>query len=220
MGDISMRGKGRALKMKSGGSTTERRKKAREDKPSRGVMILTNPPKFKPIPSLPERVGPKPKRPGPKRPEFGPRPRPMPRPDRRPSPRPMPMPKPMPDRSPRIKEKIKELMEELKPRRRQTGIPVKRKDGGEISFADLLSKPAAKGFSKDALKKAFEKAKKFKPSGRLNMDDIKRAMDMITKGAGKGLGSSLLKKTEPKIKGRLGGPKTSPKRRTKLRKLI
>jgi hypothetical protein len=45
MGDISMRGKGRALKMQSGGSTTERRKKAREDKP--------------------ERVGPKTKRPGP-----------------------------------------------------------------------------------------------------------------------------------------------------------
>jgi hypothetical protein len=45
MGDISMRGKGRALKMQSGGSTTERIKKAREDKP--------------------ERVGPKTKRPGP-----------------------------------------------------------------------------------------------------------------------------------------------------------
>jgi hypothetical protein len=45
MGDISMRGKGRALKMQSGGSTTERRKKARENKI--------------------EKVGPKTKRPGP-----------------------------------------------------------------------------------------------------------------------------------------------------------
>jgi hypothetical protein len=38
MGDISMRGKGRALKMQSGGSTTERRKKEREVNKS---LILT-----------------------------------------------------------------------------------------------------------------------------------------------------------------------------------
>jgi hypothetical protein len=88
MGDISMRGKGRALKMQSGGSTTERRKKAREDKP--------------------ERVGPKTKRPGPTikplRPNLV---EPMPRdPKKVPEFRPMPRTRPLP-RDLRDLEKLK-----------------------------------------------------------------------------------------------------------------
>lgn len=159
---------------------------------------------------------PKEEKPGrPKRPDFGPRPRPMPkpRPPKRPELSPRPMPKPMPDRSPRVKEKIKELMEELKPRIRQTGLPVKRKDGGEMkNLAKMFSKSttSSMGVSAEKLKKAFEQAKKMKPTGRLNMDDLKKALGMM----------GAAKKSEPKIKGRLGGPKTSPKRRTKLRKLI
>jgi len=90
------------------------------------------------------------------------------------------------------------------------------------SLADLFSMPASKGFSKERFKKVLEQAKEMKPTGRLNMDDLKKAINMMSKGAGKGLGSSLLKKTEPKIKGRLGGPKktTPTKRRKTLRKLI
>ena len=204
MGDISMRGKGKALKMKKGGALPSNKgasKAGMQSKQGRNFLL------------------PKEEKPGrPKRPKAEPRPRPMPmpRPDRRPSPRPMPMPKPMPDRSPRIKEKIKELMEELKPRRRQTGLPVKRKDGGEMitgkfgkATSEFLTQAMTKGglgamgVSAEKLKKAFEKAKKMKPTGRLNMDDLKKALGML----------GAAKKAVPKIKGRLGGPKTSPIKR-------
>ena len=183
----------------------------------------------------------KPKRPKrPKRPK--PLPRPLPRPEFGPRPRPKPMPLPRPDRRLLIEDNLRDL---LKKKDRKKAIPlVTKKDGGEMkSLQDLFSKPASQGFSKEKfkkaletasfsgvgvslekLKKAFEQAKKMKPTGRINMDDIKSALGMMGaagKGAGKGLGSSLLKKSEPKIKGRLGGPKTSPKRRTKpFRKLI
>lgn len=202
MGDISTRGKGKALKMKKGGALPSNKgasKAGMQSKQGRNFLL----PKEK----EPKRF----KQPG--RPEPRPRPMPKPRPDKKPSPRPMPMPKPMPDRSPRIKEKIKQLMEELKPRRRQTGLPVKRKDGGEMkNLAKMFSKSttSSMGVSAGTLKKAFEQAKKMKPTGRLNMDDLKKALGMM----------GAAKKTEPKIKGRLGGPKTAPKRRTKLRKLI
>lgn len=205
--------------MQSGGSTTERRKKAREDKP--------------------ERVGPKTKRPGPtikplrpnpgkpmprdpkKVPEFRPMPRPKPKgkPEAKPMPKfgigPVPIPrtdrpnmKPMPDRRPRPRIDLEKYM--MKEPRKMT--PTMKKDGGEMmGLKSALSKAAsgAMGVSAEKLKQAFEQAKKMKPSGRLNMDDIKKALGMM--------GAS--KKTEPKIKGRLGGPKTSPRRRT-LRKLI
>jgi len=243
MGDISMRGKGKALKMKKGGSTTERRKKAREDKPSRGVMILTNPPKFKPIPRPPESTGPLTKRPGPIIKPLRPNPgKPMPRdpkkvPEFRPMPRPKNLPRDLRDlfskpASPGFsKEEFKKVLEKYMMQEPRKMTPAMKKDGGEIkSLGDLFSKPASQGFSKEGLKKAFEKAKEMKPTGRINMDDLKKALGMMGKGAGKAFGmmgkgagkafgSSLSKKTESKIKGRLGGPKTSPRRRT-LRKLI
>jgi len=195
MGDISMRGKGKALKMQSGGSTTERRKKAREDKP--------------------ERVGPKTKRPGPTIKPLIPNPvEPMPRdPKRVPEFRPMPRPRPLP----RDLRDLEKYM--MKIPKRVT--PAMKKDGGAMkSLADKFSKaitstmgiPATKlGVSAEQYKKALEKAKKMKPTGRLNMDDIKKALGMFELSA---------KKTEPKIKGRLGGPKTQPKIKRTLRKLI
>ena len=201
MGDISMRGKGRALKMKPGASTTERRKKAKEDKPSRGVIIMTNPPKFKPIPRPPESTGPKNKGPGPTIkpmpdikpklkgkpeakpiPKFGIGPVPIPRPDR-------PNMKPMPDRRPRPKIDLEKYF--MKTPRRAT--PLMKKDGGEMkNLAKMFSKSttSSMGVSAGTLKKAFEQAKKMKPTGRLNMDDLKKALGMM----------GAAKKTQPKIK--------------------
>ena len=163
MGDISMRGKGRALKMKPGASTTERRKKAKEDKPSRGVIIMTNPPKFKPIPRPPESTGPKNKGPGPTIkpmpdikpklkgkpeakpiPKFGIGPVPIPRPDR-------PNMKPMPDRRPRPKIDLEKYFMKT---------PLKKNDGGEMmDLKSLLSKAAfgGVGVSLEKLKKALDK---------------------------------------------------------------
>ena len=196
MGDISMRGKGKALKMKKGGALPSNKgaskagmqskqgrnfllpKEEKPKKPKRPDYKLT-PPKPRP-----------PKRP-PKRPEFGPKPRPMPM--------------PMPDKRTRIEDNLRDFLKKID---RKKAIPLARrkKDGGEMkNLADLFSMPASKGFSKERFKKVLEQAKKMKPTGRLNMDDIKRAMDMITKGAAK--------KAVPQIKGRLGGPKTSPIKR-------
>jgi hypothetical protein len=80
MGDISMRGKGRALKMQSGGSTTERRKKERENKIEKmfGPKTKRPGPTIKPL--IPKPVKPMPRDPK-KVPEFEsmPRPRPLPR---------------------------------------------------------------------------------------------------------------------------------------------
>ena len=126
--------------------------------------------------------------------------------------RPMPLPMPRPER-PRPNLRDKFMM-----------TPIKKKDGGGemMELKSLLSKAtfSGVGVSLEKLKKALKKAKEMKPTGRINTDDLKKAMGMMGKGAGGPLGSSLFKNTEPKIKGRLGGPKTAPKRRTKLRKLI
>ena len=141
-------------------------------------------------------------------------PRPMPRdpkkvPEFRPMPRPMPGPMPRPRRLPRD---LRDLLEKYRMKEPRKIGPAMKKDGGEMmGLKSALSKAAsgAMGVSAEKLKQAFEQAKKIKPSGRLNMDDIKKALGMM----------GAAKKTEPKIKGRSGGPKTAPKRRT-LRKLI
>jgi hypothetical protein len=197
MGDISMRGKGRALKMQSGGSTTERRKKERENKIEKMFGPKTKRPGLTIKPLIPKPVKPMPRDPK-KVPEFEsmPRPRPLPR---------------------DLRDLEKYMMKIPK---RVT--PAMKKDGGKMkSLADKFSKaitsmmgiPATKlGVSAEQYKKALEKAKKMKPTGRLNMDDIKKALGMMELGAAK--------KTEPKIKGRLGGPKTQPKIKRTLRKLI
>jgi len=208
MGDISMRGKGKALKMKKGGALPSnkgaskagmQRKQGRnfllpkEPKPKRGIDP-ERPPKFQPRPM--------------------PMPRPMPRdpkkvPEFRPMPRPMPGPMPRPRRLPRD---LRDLLEKYRMKEPRKIGPAMKKDGGEMmGLKSALSKAAsgAMGVSAEKLKQAFEQAKKIKPSGRLNMDDIKKALGMM----------GAAKKTEPKIKGRSGGPKTAPKRRT-LRKLI
>jgi hypothetical protein len=77
MGDISMRGKGRALKMQSGGSTTERRKKERENKIEKmfGPKTKRPGPTIKPL--IPKPVKPMPRDPK-KVPEFESMPRPRP----------------------------------------------------------------------------------------------------------------------------------------------
>ena len=158
-----------------------------------------------------------PKEPKPKRgrdperpPKFQPRPMPMPRdpkkvPEFRPMPRPMPRPRPLP-------RDLRDFLEKYRMKEPRKIGPAMKKDGGEMmGLKSALSKAAsgAMGVSAEKLKQAFEQAKKIKPSGRLNMDDIKKALGMM----------GAAKKTEPKIKGRSGGPKTAPKRRT-LRKLI
>ena len=210
MGDISMRGKGRALKMQSGGSTTERRKKARENKIEKMFGPKTKRPGLTIKPLIPKPVKPMPRDPK-KVPEFKSMPRdPKKVPEFESMPRPRPLPRDLRD--------LEKYM--MKIPKRVT--PAMKKDGGEMkSLADKFSKaitsmmgiPATKlGVSAEQYKKALEKAKKMKPTGRLNMDDIKKALGMMELGAAK--------KTEPKIKGRLGGPKTQPKIKRTLRKLI
>jgi hypothetical protein len=192
MGDISTRGKGKTLKMKKGGALPSNKGASKAGMQSKqGRNFL-----------LPKEKEPKRfKQPG--KPE--PRPIPMPRPKLRP----IPMPRP----KLRDKRGLEKFMM----------TPIKKKDGGEMmDLKSLLSKAtfSGVGISLEKLKKAFKKAKEIKPTGRINTDDLKKALGMMGKGAGGPLGSSLFKNTEPKIKGRFGGPKTAPKRRTKLRKLI
>jgi len=200
MGDISMRGKGKALKMKKGGALPSNKgasKAGMQRKQGRNFLLPKEP--------KPKR-GRDPERP----PKFQPRPMPMPRdpkkvPEFRPMPRPMPRPRPLP-------RDLRDFLEKYRMKEPRKIGPAMKKDGGEMmGLKSALSKAAsgAMGVSAEKLKQAFEQAKKIKPSGRLNMDDIKKALGMM----------GAAKKTEPKIKGRSGGPKTAPKRRT-LRKLI
>lgn len=197
MGDISMRGKGKALKMKKGGALPSNKgasKAGMQSKQGRNFLLPKEPPKRR----------------NPDRPKFTPKPKPMPRPMPRdpkdgPNFRPMPRPRTLPRD---LRDLEKYMMQE--PRKM---TPAKKKDGGEMTLLkSALAKAASgtMGVSAEKLKKAFEQAKKMKPTGRLNMDDLKKALGMM----------GAAKKSEPKIKGRLGGPKTSRKRRTKLRKLI
>ena len=215
MGDISMRGKGRALKMKSGGSTSRDKMRlpkipGRIKKRADGAMKRRAEEESMKELRYPTK---KPTRRRPERPErdreFKPMPIPMPRPSG-----PIQM-RPMPYKKPGVPKDLEKYMMDM-PRRMR---PAKKKDGGEMKGIAGMFGKGTMGVSAEKLKKAFEQAKKMKPTGRLNMDDLKKALGMMGKGAGAALGSPLSKKTKPKIKGRSGGPKTSPKRRT-LRKLI
>ena len=215
MGDISTRGKGKALKMKKGGALPSNKgasKAGMQSKQGRNFLLPKEPPKRR----------------NPDRPKFTPKPKPMPRPmprdpkkvpEFRPMPRPMPRPRPLPRD---LRDLEKYMMQE--PRKL---TPAMKKDGGEMmSLKSALSKAAsgAMGVSAEKLKQAFEQAKKMKPTGRINMDDLKKALKMVGKemmGKADGFkGKPLFKETEPKLKGRLGGPKTQPKIKRTLRKLI
>jgi len=172
MGDISIRGKGKALKMKKGGETKKgmllpiRRRKAKTDGASKrraeeeSMKELRYPTK-------------KPSRPGRPTPKPVPMPRPMPGPNKdRPNFRPMPMPRPRR----KIPEEIEKFL--MDPR---LATPAKKKDGGEMKGIAGMFGKGAMGVSAEKLKKAFEQAKKMKPTGRINTDDLKRALDSMKK---------------------------------------
>ena len=220
MGDISTRGKGKALKMKKGGALPSNKgasKAGMQRKQGRNFLLPKEPkPKRGRDPERPPKFQPRP-RPMPRDPKKVPEFRPLPKRDPKAIPMPMPMPRPerekygipMPDRRPKLPKDLEKYF--MKTPRRAT--PLMKKDGGEMkNLAKMFSKSttSSMGVSAGTLKKAFEQAKKMKPTGRLNMDDLKKALGMM----------GAAKKTQPKIKGRLGGPKTSSERRTKLRKLI
>ena len=105
------------------------------------------------------------------RPDFKPKPMPMPMPRPKPgTPKPMPMPRPkLPDRPkfgpipmPRPSpEQFKRFMDDM-PRAKAM------KDGGAMTKAELM--------------KAFAMAKKMKPTGRINADDMRRVAMMLAKG--------------------------------------
>jgi len=162
MGDISMRGKGRALKMKKGGDPKEfmglaPKDKARRRKKPDGAMK-----RRAEEASMRELRYPtsKPKRRRPERPEK-------------------PKITPMPKRMPKMPKDIEKYF--MKTPRRVTPL----KDGGTAKgLADLFGKGVTGTLSKippSTLKTAFEKAKKLKPSGRINVDDLKRAIDSMKK---------------------------------------
>ena len=126
-----------------------------------------------------------PKEPKPKRgrdperkPKFTPKPMPMPRPMPKDGPNFRPMPMPRPKR--KLPKEIEKFLMDM-PRVR----PALKKDGGTAKgLADLFGKGVTGTLAKippSTLKKAFEKAKKLKPSGRLNIDDIKKAIDSMKK---------------------------------------
>ena len=93
------------------------------------------------------------------RPKPGaPKPMPMPRPKRPDRPKFGPIPMPMPKRSP---EEFKRFMDDM-PRAKAM------KDGGAMTKAELM--------------KAFAMAKKMKPTGRINADDMRRVAKMLGSG--------------------------------------
>jgi len=120
------------------------------------------------------------------RPDFKPKPMPMPMPRPKPgAPKPMPMPrpkrpeggpKPIPMPSPRFtpddrkRFRLLSLETQLK----------QMKDGGELK--KMFGPAAGAGMTRAKLKKLFEMAKKQKPTGRVNMDDIKRVAKMLGSG--------------------------------------
>ena len=124
------------------------------------------------------------------RPDFKPKPMPMPMPRPKPgAPKPMPMPRPkrpdrpkfgpmpMPMPRPRQLEEFKRFMDEMpKNPKRLTSM----KDGGELK--KMFGPAAGAGMSRAKLKRLFEMAKKQKPTGRINMDDIKRVAKMLGSG--------------------------------------
>tara|TARA_Y100001972_G_scaffold96369_1_gene118865 strand:+ start:89 stop:1027 length:939 start_codon:yes stop_codon:yes gene_type:complete len=136
------------------GRPPEKRPPMREPRPPRPIPM--------PIPKRPE-GGPRPvPMPTPKRPEGGPRPVPMPMP-KRPKYGPIPIP-----RRQGPEQKLEEFKRFMDPRA--------LKDGGELK---KMFGPAASGMSKAKLKRLFDMAKKQKPTGRVNMDDIKRVAKML-----------------------------------------
>ena len=129
---------------------------------------------------LPKEEKPKRGRDPERKPKFTPKPMPMPMPRPRPKDgpdfRPMPMPRP----KRKLPKEIEKFLMDM-PRMR----PALKKDGGTMkSMADLFGKGVTGTLAKippSTLKKAFEKAKKLKPSRRLNVDDIKKAIDSMKK---------------------------------------
>ena len=120
------------------------------------------------------------------RPDFKPKPMPMPMPRPKPgAPKPMPMPRPkrpdrpkfgpmpMPMPRPRQLEEFKRFMDAM-PKRAKA-----MKDGGELK---KMFGPVGAGMTRAKLKRAFEMAKKMKPTGRINADDIKRVAKMLGSG--------------------------------------
>ena len=118
------------------------------------------------------------------RPDFKPKPMPMPMPRPKPgAPKPMPMPRPkrpdrpkfgpipMPRPSP---EQFKRFMDDM-PKRVKA-----MKDGGELK--KMFGIAAGAGMSRAKLKRLFEMAKLRKPTGRINVDDIKRVAKMLGSG--------------------------------------
>jgi hypothetical protein len=184
MGDISTRGKGKALKMKKGGKASKefmglapkdkgRRKKrtdgAMKRRAEEASMRELRYPTSKPKRRRPER---------PERPEreFRPMPMPMPRPER-------PNMKPMPYKKPKLPKDIEKYF--MKTPRRVTPL----KDGGEMKFgaaADVnkikegLKSLGSVGAGVGA-GKLYDSIKKLKPTGRINIDDIKRTLESMKK---------------------------------------
>ena len=106
------------------------------------------------------------------RPKPGaPKPMPMPRPKRPDRPKFGPMPMPMP--RPRQLEEFKRFMDEM-PKRAKA-----MKDGGELK---KMFGPVGAGMTRAKLKRAFDMAKKIKPTGRINVDDMKRVAKMLASG--------------------------------------
>ena len=104
---------------------------------------------------------------------------PMPRPMPKDGPNFRPMPMPRPKR--KLPKEIEKFLMDM-PRR---VTPAKKKDGGVMkSLEGMFGKAATGGLGSipgSTLKRAFEKAKKLKPSGRLNVDDIQKAIDSMKK---------------------------------------
>ena len=140
-----------------------------------------DPPK-KRKPRRPEDIGgPRgPFKPSPERPPLRPPLKPMPMPMPRPKPgAPKPMPMPMPKRP---KGGTKPIP--MPSPRRMTPEDMKRfrlmKDGGELK--KMFAGKMGAGMTTAGLKRAFDMAKKMKPTGRINADDMRRLAMMLAKG--------------------------------------
>ena len=97
---------------------------------------------------------------------------PMPRPNPG-TPRPIPMPMPRP----RQLDEFKRIMDEMPKNPKRLTL---MKDGGELK--KMFGAAAGAGMSKAKLKRLFEMAKLRKPTGRINVDDIKRVAKMLGSG--------------------------------------
>ena len=108
------------------------------------------------------------------RPDFKPKPMPMPMPRPNPgTPRPMPMPMPRP----RQLDEFKRIMDEMPKNPKRLTL---MKDGGELK--KMFAGKMAAGMTRARLKRAFDMAKKMKPTGRINAADIRRVAMMLAQG--------------------------------------